>query len=411
MPRIPPELCVRCKGYKLLCGLPRCPLLERFRAQLEAVKVVSDRDIVGYTPPSTLVGEAGYPKVMFYFMVPPGRASSEAAYYDAPAAWARNRESLSSIVRLRGSMISAFQRVDIHEPWRLYESEVGLAAISEIPVNSNVVLKTPPIPTLRFDGLTKPVGPRAPAERILVSDSPRLGRIIDNAIWDDAKASSVLVELYSKGIDIYRLQDLLSLGFLGKLRSRKMVPTRWAITAIDDIISRYLRERLRDRPSIDKIEVHEGEYLGNRFMIVLMPGEGAFEWIEAWHPMSAWAQGAQGLLVERVEEDPLGRASAMDGGFSAARLAVLEGLNAMGKIADVLIVREVLPSYYAPVGNWHIRETVRAAMRSQGRQLEGLEEVKELLRAWLKGPPEQVLRASAILGIREVRRKLTEFIR
>ena len=30
--RISAELCVRCKGYKRLCGLPYCPLMERFRA-------------------------------------------------------------------------------------------------------------------------------------------------------------------------------------------------------------------------------------------------------------------------------------------------------------------------------------------------------------------------------------------
>jgi hypothetical protein len=29
----------------------------------------------------------------------------------------------------------------------------------------------------------------------------------------------------------------------------------------------------------------------------------------------------------------------------------------------VIIVREITPAYYAPVGNWHIRETVRRAVK------------------------------------------------
>nr|WP_256205084.1 hypothetical protein [Aeropyrum camini] len=58
-----------------------------------------------------------------------------------------------------------------------------------------------------------------------------------------------------------------------------------------------------------------------------------------------------------------------DGGFSAAKLPVLEHLYSRGRRADVIIVREVLPQYYAPVGNWHIRETVKHAL-SQNRSPE-----------------------------------------
>ncbi len=409
MPTIPPELCARCKGYKLLCGLPYCPILEKFRAQVGALQLVSGREVEGATPPSALVGEAGYPKVNLYFMVPPGRRGEEAAYYDAPTEWARRTEPLSRIVALRGSMISAFQRLDVHEPWRLYETELGLAVVSERPVDSELVLRTPPMPRLRFDGITKPVGPRAPAERVIIGGSPKLPRAIERAIWDDALAQEVMWELYRQGVDVYKIQDLLSLGFLGRQRGRRVVPTRWAITAVDDTISRWLRSQVRDAREVDTIEVYTHEYLGNRFLVALTPGEGSFEWIEVWHPMSFWASASSRPVAWVVREDPMGRASAVDGGFSAARLAVLEFMASSRRRADVLIVREVLPSYYAPVGNWHIRESVRAAMMKRPQIVNDVGALAGLIRGWLRAEPDIVLGDSLMLGVVRRQRKLTEF--
>ncbi len=409
MPAIPPELCARCKGYKLLCGLPYCPILEKFRAQVGALQLVSGREVEGATPPSALVGESGYPKVSLYFMVPPGKRGEEAAYHDAPARWAQRSEPLSRIVALRGSMVSGFQRIDVHEPWRLYETELGLAVVSDRPVDSEVVLRSPPIPRLKFDGITKPVGPRAPAERVIIGSSPKLPRPVEKAIWDDAYAEEAMWELYRKGVDVYKIQDLLSLGFLGRLRGRKVVPTRWAITAVDDTLSRALRGILRDAPEVDGVEVYTHEYLGNKFLVALMPGEGTFEWIEIWHPMSVWASTSSTPVVWVVREDPLGRTSAMDGGFSAARLAVLESLASTRRKADVLIVREVLPSYYAPVGNWHIRESVRTAMSKGPQTLVDKESLAALVNGWLKADSSLVLNNSLTLGVVRRQRRLTEF--
>ncbi len=411
MPSIPPELCARCKGYKLLCGLPRCPILDKFRAQVTAVQGLTGKYVQGSTPPSVLVGEYGYPKVSLYFMVPPNKLGEEAAYYDAPKLWAERRESLGIIVRLRSEMISGYQRLSVGEPWRLYETEVGLAAVAERPVDTELILKAQPIPRLAFDGITKPVGPRAPSEKVVVSGEPKLSKKVDEAIWDDANASDIIWELYRSGVDVYKIQDMMSLGFLGRLRRRRLVPTRWAITAVDDIISRQLRQELRDLPAVNSIEVHEAEYLGNRFLIFLMPGEGYFEWIEVWHPRGIWTQAASSPIVERVEEDPLGRASTEDGGFSAARLSVLESLVNMRRKADVVIVREVLPSYYAPVGNWHIRETVRRAMEQRPEALASAEEAVARLARWITVNPSYVLSQSVLLGTRYKKRSLIDYMK
>ncbi|GAB6148387.1 Nre family DNA repair protein [Stetteria hydrogenophila] len=401
---IPPSLCVRCKGYKRLCGLPRCPIMERFQAQVAAAARIPGRSLSGLTPPGVVVGEHGYPRVRVYYAIPPTRDPGEAAYREAPAEWAARREPLGRIVELRASTPTAAVEAPVRDPWRLYELELTPAALSSRPVDSEASLSKPPIPRLRFDGVTKPVGPTAPAERVRVTGSPSLHSRLESVIWDDARAMEAVEELYDAGVDVYTIQRALSLGALGSLRRRRLVPTRWAITAVDDMLAGILRRRLRDKPWLDGVEVYTASYLGNRFTIILHPGPGAFEWVEAWHPRGLWTRTAREPTVWRVSENALGEASAVDGGFSAARTAVLEALARRGRRADVVIIREITPSYYAPVGNWHIRETVKAALTRPPARFGSLEEAVAYALSRLEVDPARVAAASPLLrGVRQAR--------
>lgn len=411
MPRIPPELCTRCKGYKMLCGLPRCPILDRFRSQIQAVSLVKGTSVEGDTPPSLLVGEHGYPRVRIHYMIPPGARGEEAAYHEAPSTWSTRREPLSRIIDLRSRMVSATLRASVYDPWSLYEREISVAAVSSRPIDSEAQLARPPTPRLLFDGVSKPIGPSAPVARLRIASNPSLPKPVESAIWDDEAASKAVVELYRRGVDVYMIQRMLSMGLLGMLRRRKLVPTRWAITAVDDILSRHLRERIRGYPEAGDVEVYYSEYLGNRFLIIVKPGPGSFEWIEAWHPSGVWTRGAGGLIYWRLIEDPRGKSSASDGGFSAARLPVLEHLDSRRVRGDVVIIREILPSYYAPVGNWHIRETVRRAMEGGPIAVNPTPaELRELISRRTSIPVEEVSRRSLLLGLGRRLTRVTDFM-
>ncbi len=411
MPRIPPELCARCKGYKRLCGLPKCPILESFRAQMSAALRVEGREVEGATPPGVLVGESGYPKVSLYILIPPGVRGEEAKLYDDPITWSRSGLTLARIVRLRASTLGGKMRVDARDPYRLYETEVGLAVLSERPVDTDAILSRPPIPRLRFHGITKPLGPSAPVVKVRVESSPKLHPRLESAIWEDALAAVLVGELYRSGLDVYSIQRAFSMGFLGRARQRRLVPTRWSITAVDEILSRHLREAIRDKPSIDLVEVYFAEYLGNRFIIVLMPGEGSIEWIEVWHPNTVWTRGSKKPVIYYLYEDPLGRKTMEDGGYSAAKVSLLEALARRGRKADAVIIREILPSYYAPVGNWHIRETMRKALSSPplAKGASTLE-VKKTIESLLVAPPHLVFSKASLLGLGRRMTRLPEFL-
>ena len=47
------------------------------------------------------------------------------------------------------------------------------------------------------------------------------------------------------------------MGMLGTQKNRKLVPTRWSISATDDIISDYLIKNIRVNTTIDFYEVYK----------------------------------------------------------------------------------------------------------------------------------------------------------
>ena len=363
MRKIPAELCVRCKGYKYLCGLPSCPILDRFRnIAITVSKIKNNEKIEGSTPPSIVVGEKNYPKVSIIYNVPPSVVGEEAKEYENPAGW-WGKKSLSDILSLRTSMVSSiFSGVKVDNPEKLYEKEISVTAVSEKPILSEVISETRNIvPKLKFDGVLLPRGPSLNAKDIKVNENPKVPKTLEKLIFDDIKAQDAILKLYRDGLDIYTIISALSLGLLGLKKNRKIVPTRWSITAVDSTIGNALLKEIKSFDTINETRVYYNSYLGNYFHIILYPSKYRSVWVEIWHPLSLWANE---LVVSDLSEDYWGEYDFLDGGYMAARLAVIENLYQVRKQAGVIIIREITSEYYAPVGNWHIRETVKRAFSS-----------------------------------------------
>ncbi len=386
--RVSPEICVRCKGYRRLCGLKECPLLLEQRARSKILEMLeSSLSLEGATPPSFVLGEKGYPRLSLFLNIAPVTKREGAREYDNPIGWWGKRD-LHEIVELRSSLFSAKLRVDALDPWYLYTREYGLASISYRPVGMEAQLARRPVPLIKFDPILKPLGLSSPVKRVVVEDEPRLTRLAEKLIWDDAPSYTLIKEAYMKGMDVYDIVKMFSLGFIGRIKRRRMVPTRWSITAVDDIVSHFLRQEIIHNDYIDEPMVFETEYLSNSFKILLFPGSYEALFIEAWHPLSLWNRWGDRPYISIVREDWRGRMVPRDGGFSAARLPVLELLYRMRKQARVLILREIKPQYIVPVGNWHIRESVRNALRKKPLT-PGKEE--EILQTILKGVEHPII--------------------
>ncbi|QIW24161.1 hypothetical protein EWF20_08405 [Sulfolobus sp. S-194] len=383
MRKIPAELCVKCKGYKYLCGLPSCPILDRFRnIAITVSKIKSSDKIQGATPPSIVVGERNYPKVSLVYNVPPSVIGEEARDYENPESW-WGKKSLSDILSLRTSMISSLlSGINVNNPEILYEKEVSITAVAEKPVLSEVYSENKEIiPKLKFDGILLPRGPSLKVKDIKIDENPKVPKPIEKLITDDVKAQQAILELYNNKQSVYTIINALSLGLLGKRKNRKIVPTRWAITAVDTTLGNFMLNEIKGLDTISEILVYYNAYLGNYFHIVLFPSKYRSIWIEIWHPLSLWANE---LVVSDLSEDYWEEYDFLDGGYMAARMSVIEKLYEIRRQAGIIIIREITSEYFAPVGNWHIRETVKRAFNNSSVKFNKLEDAIKYVNSRLR---------------------------
>ena len=342
--------CAKCKGYKRLCGLSRCPILERIRAW--RIARWRGKEANGPTPPSVIVGESGYPRVPLMIGVAP--AYSE--IYESPEKWFELKLPLSEIIKLRASMLMPFKRVHVKE----LNDEIVWAGVSLKPVEVEAKLYKEPSPP-SFDGILKPVGPSAPGEVKVVSN-PKVDPVIDRLSNDDLKAEEGVREAWRKGVNNENIVRAFSLGLLGK--DKKMVPTRWAITAVDTIVSEEIKGRLRDWREVGHEKVGVYEHYGNKYIVILKPEVLEVEMYEVWKKGSLWAREKDEVIYNR--ERLVRGAKALDpsdGGFHALKRGFLEALNEFKLKSGAIIIRVVDNRYYAPVGSWQIRLGVREATR------------------------------------------------
>ncbi|MEM0208220.1 MAG: Nre family DNA repair protein [Thermofilum sp.] len=399
-----PYMCARCKGSRRLCGLPACHILLRLKEQAGIFEKLKEaRDIAAPSPPSLLVGEKGYPYVRVGVNLAEG---DNAPLFEDPGSW-WGRLGLLDIIKLRASMIYSYRVLRVRSASNRIAEAVQEAAMSIRPVESEVFLSRPPVFTMRFDPLVKPVGFSAEVEKISLTSNPVIPRRVDSLVADRVKAREALIELYSRGFDVYYLQRLLSSGALGV--DKKFVPTRWSITAVDRAIGDYLLSKVKTFPEISGVEVYTSSYIGNNYVLLFLPGPWFMEMVEIWLPNSVWVPGAEPYTT-LIHEYSDGRPSGQDGGYDAIRLPVLENLYKRGRQARVLAIREVTPEYFAPVGNWQIRESVRAALGRPPERYESLREALEAIKTRLKTPLEVALRRSTFINVATRQKTLMEFL-
>ena len=176
--------------------------------------------------------------------------------------------------------------MEAESPGKLLESFQEIA-MSSTPVGTEVSFLKPPKPKLNFDGVEAPSGPSGEIKSLEITTNPAVTRKVDEAVGEREGASIAVGELYNAGVGVDHISRLISLGLLGK--ERKLVPTRWSITASDDMLGKAMIESIVDAPLIGDYLLYSGEGLGNHFEILLTPRPYSFELVEIWMPGSAWA--------------------------------------------------------------------------------------------------------------------------
>ncbi len=356
------ELCILCKGGKDLCGLGRCDLLARVRSHFPQKKIKVD-SLFGASPPSVFVGRHDYPNVNVGSMVPGSQLEDkkEAAMLEMPKLWFKN--SIEDIIGFRSNLVLGRKKrrvLDARTP-SPYLSTLQELALSYKPID--VELSFDRKVEISFKGSLNnrhpPMGPTVEAKRTTVCENPHVRRKVDYLVNDtDARAADTLNELYLSKVPVYELTKLLSVGLTGREKFRKLVPTRWSITAVDDTVSKELIQQIKGYQQLTDITLFQTSLLGNHFHIILVPDIFGFDMVETWVKGAFWSYQTSTIADWEDHQGRTRYADKVTGAYYAARLSICEYLHKKRRQAAILIYREIKPEYYAPLGVWVIREGV-----------------------------------------------------
>jgi len=344
-------------------------------------------EIFGPSPPGFFVGHFNYPNVYLGPLIPfqefeTGLNISDYHILDAPELWFGKK--MVDVIRYRSSLVRSNFKLNVNigkksrkstpsiQKQKLLESSQELSMAAR-PVDTETKLERMNL-RIMLDNHALPMGPSGITEKIKITENTKVHPQVDYCVSDiDLKASDAISEyLYSKGqVPESTIKRVFSAGLLGEKKKRRIVPTRWSITAVDDIISKYLIKEIKKFPEINDYRIFEAKYLDNHFKILLFPGKFIYEMNEVWAPNTLWNISLNGnyrSLKPQIMTDfefYNGRktyASNITGAYYAARKSVCEYLYSIKKQARVLIFREVSGGYVVPLGVWVIRETVNNAM-------------------------------------------------
>ena len=381
----------------MLCGKISCPLLAKARAIASYGSLVASEQIDGSTPPGVFVGRLGYPRVLVGPMVPPFHGDT--AVLDTPELWLG--KTIQQIVDMRYSLIRGKTRVNIfdaQEPFGIVDRLQELT-MSNSPAESEAHFTKKPGGVLTLSDEAQPFGPSAPL-RSFHAWGIKADRRIEKSYYDrDLNASDAIVRLHEDGVLVTRIQRAFSMGMFGVGSRRRLVPTRWSITAVDSTVSERLLDEIKHFPTIDDFRVHTFRYIDNRYVVMLIPANWSYESIEAWFPGTAWNEGGEYPAMMGDHERYQGRTTyaSIGGCYYACRLAVAEHLLKQRRQSAALVLREIHPGYILPVGVWNVRESVRAALSGIPARFDNFGSALDFAMAQLSIPRRAWLRSSHIL--------------
>jgi len=314
----------------------------------------SSNSISGTSPPSVFVGSYNYPKVFVGPMVPPVHGNTE--LLDNPEKW--KGKTLEEIINFRLKLVRGIQQIPIEQTEGRYMENLQEVTMSSKPTDLDLIFNKKISSNISVDGESAPFGPIGEIKSAKFSGSTST-KPIEKIFYDkDMKAQDAVLKLYNSGIEISKIQKCFSIGMMGQ--KRKLVPTKWSITATDDIISKSIVNEILENNLIDTSKVFSYEHLGNIFSVILFPHRWIFEMVEAWY-----SNGILGFGSDNEDARGINHPPHIAGAYFAAKLAVSEYLLKNKIQAGVLIFREIRPEYAIPVGVWQVREGIREAMKQK----------------------------------------------
>jgi hypothetical protein len=305
------------------------------------------------------VGRFGYPHVNIGML-----STDQYAHNDDAQYWIQKKYSIPSIVQLRTQLINSRFKAHVRNESRFGQT-IQETALSLKPVDVEVSLDKVPKLRTTFGQEVLPHGPAVSLLKARVTDNVRTTPLIERVAGDTDLKAKEAVGVLNKHLDEHQIVKLFSSANLGTEARRKFVPTRWSTTAVDDTIGLDIKQKVLEFDECENM-VFAGEYFGNYFVVIFVPGDFEFELNETFLPDSLWNTGKKIEYTTDYEgvANRTKYARNCTGGYYAARLSVLRYMLRKKIQGRCLIIRVITPEYTVPLGVWVVREAVNKALMS-----------------------------------------------
>jgi DNA repair protein NreA len=312
--------------------------------------------------PNVFIGHYGYPKVNVGFL------SNEILpkNIDNPHEWSKQNYQIPKLLDLRSELINSRFKSQIKSFDDKFLELTQEVSQSTIPTDVEVNLEKKPSFNINIEKDVTPYGPAVDLKKAVITENPKIPIHVDKVVSDDElKSVDALDYLHKKGYDEHFLTKLISVGNLGLKDNRKLVPTRWSITAVDDTLGKKLTKEVKNYNEYDYV-AHFGGYLGNYYLILFFPEIWSYELFETY--VGDLTKSTNKIETETDYEPYSGRSSYATntvGGYYASRLGILEYLKNKKRQSSVLTLRFITNEYYMAMGVWVVRQATRHALQSQ----------------------------------------------
>jgi len=374
------------------------------KSELKALDFKKKTQFSGSSPPEIFVGKHEYPNIYSGILSPIQYGDTEK--FSSPERWYEKKATISEVLDYRKQLIYSRFKSQVKN---VRKSNSLLTALNQVSmahksVDAEFTLFKPAHFQIIKENSVPIIGNPAPLKSIRLESNPKILPKVDYLTADTKlKATQGIQELYKSGIENSNIIKILSAGLLGLKSQRKLVPTRWAITATDDTISKEQLKSIRTFKEINEISVFHGEYLGNHYEILLLPDHWSYEIIEIGYSGKSWQDYEYFFPRKTYAEN-------VSGGYYAVRLGITEYLLRKQKQATVIVFREVSKEYNAPLGVGILRELTRDIMDKQSENFPTIQEAIEKISTRLKYIPiASYINKSALLPEFKKQRKISEW--
>ncbi len=357
-------------------GLGKGAYLKKITSNIRWKTADVSEKMDGSSPPSVFIGSFGYPKVAVGPMM---TQYDESTILDRPEAWIPQNKGQEDIISFRMDLVRGKKIVGIRDLDDKLVTKLQEISLARESVQSEAEFHHKPRGFM-FDNEHQPHGPSARLDKFEI-ENVKWDRGLEKAYYDtDLLARDAVVGLYNDRVLVSNLQKALSTGSMGI--ERKLVPTRWSITAVDSMLASYLYDNVKYFDILHNFQVFEFSSLNNYYAIILLPTPWQYEWIEAFIRIL----GNEEMIFADYEQwKPKKSYSVVGGCYYSAKFGVLEGLMRMKKQAGAIILREAREGYI-PLGVFNVRENVRNAMNEKPREFESFRSAMNYVSTKMKLP-------------------------